>query len=102
MIIAKFESSGVSYINYDTDENPFGLSSGILAEAIKEAAWEKVREKRDTLLRDSDYAVMPDYPLTDAQLAEVKTYRQALRDIPETAADPDAVDWPTKPEFLTQ
>ncbi|HFZ2546493.1 TPA: tail fiber assembly protein [Pseudomonas aeruginosa] len=62
--------------------------------------WSEIRKARNAELSACDYAVMPDYPLSDEQRAEVAAYRQALRDIPDQGDDPDAVAWPNKPEFL--
>ena len=44
----------------------------------------KLREKRNQLLTDSDWTVMPDSPLSDSKKDEWKTYRQALRDLTKT------------------
>ena len=62
------------------------------AEYAKEA-----REKRDELLAETDYLVMPDYPLDEERKAAVLAYRQALRDVPEQAGFPRDVEWPEKP-----
>lgn len=61
---------------------------------------EAARKKRDQLLSDTDYLLMPDYPLEAAELEAVKTYRQALRDVPEQARFPSAIEWPSKPEVI--
>ena len=100
MIINLIKHDGRLHYGVDS-ENP-SLPADVISAALLDQAWALVRKERDTLLRASDYAVMPDYPLTDAQKAEVTAYRQALRDIPETAGSPDAVEWPEKPEVLTQ
>ena len=55
------------------------------------------RQKRDRLIAATDYLVTPDYPISDGRLAKVKTYRQALRDIPEQAGFPRDIVWPKKP-----
>jgi len=64
----------------------------------------EIRAKRNALLIQSDWAVLPDVPLTDAQKTEVQTYRQTLRDFPSTVtgnpATANDVVWPTKPDFL--
>ena len=55
--------------------------------------WTAVRRDRDRRLSQTDYLA-----LSDATLASnMKTYRQALRDVPEDNADPDSISWPTKP-----
>ena len=52
-----------------------------------------LREERDTLLRETDWWVLPDRTSTQEQL----DYRQALRDITNTYTSLDDVVWPTKP-----
>jgi hypothetical protein len=51
---------------------------------------------RNKLLSECDWTQVPDAPLTDAQRDEWRTYRQALRDLPETTdiANPE---FPTPP-----
>lgn len=56
--------------------------------------------KRDRLLTESDYYVLPDYPSTEEGLAAVKVYRQALRDVPQQEDFPMTIIWPTKPAVL--
>ena len=60
----------------------------------------QVRFQRDRLLSACDYYVMPDYPSTEEGLAEVKAYRQALRDITKQQGFPKTVTWPDKPSVL--
>ena len=63
------------------------------------------RDYRNGLLRQSDWTVMPDSPLSDSKKAEWKTYRQTLRDMTKTAnpklsgprLDMSSVTFPTKP-----
>lgn len=62
--------------------------------------WEHIRKNRNADLVACDYAVMPDYPIDDADRAATTAYRQALRDIPDQGDDPDGVVWPEKPAFL--
>lgn len=61
---------------------------------------EAARKKRDQLLSDTDYLLMPDYPLEAPELEAVKTYRHALRDVPEQAGFPSAIEWPERPEVI--
>lgn len=61
-----------------------------------------VRDIRDTKLSETDYLIVPDYPISEERLAEVKTYRQALRDITEQTGFPKDVIWPYVPRFLTK
>jgi len=64
-----------------------------------ESSWANLRMKRDSLLVSSDWTQGNDSPLVDEVKTSWATYRQELRDIPETyASDPDAVVWPDTPE----
>ena len=58
------------------------------------------RLERNRLLRDYDWALAPDSPLTDEQKTEATIYRQALRDLPSQSGFPN-VEFPTKPSFLS-
>ena len=53
----------------------------------------QIREHRDNLLSKTDHLALVDFILTD----EMKTYRQALRDIPANNTVYADVTWPTKP-----
>ena len=71
----------------------------------KEQAWnnnafnraiENLRFKRNNLLAKTDWTALSDSTLTD----NMKTYRQALRDLPsgkDTVAKCENATWPTKP-----
>tara|TARA_R110002072_G_scaffold151470_1_gene300782 strand:- start:13429 stop:13683 length:255 start_codon:yes stop_codon:yes gene_type:complete len=66
------------------------------------AEGDQVRAERDSLLADSDYAVLPDSPAQRAMDTRVAVwaYRQALRDIPQVYEDPSEVVFPEIPEAL--
>jgi hypothetical protein len=68
------------------------------AEQADEIAAAEVREKRDKLIAETDYLLMPDYPISDKNLESIKAYRQALRDLPQQEEFPLDVMWPKKPE----
>jgi hypothetical protein len=59
--------------------------------------WDAIRSQRDALLTSCDWTMLADAPLTAAKKAEWTTYRQALRDIPDSGTDASKVVWPTKP-----
>ena len=62
-----------------------------------------LRAERDRLLRESDWTQLPDAPLTAAERAEWAAYRQALRDLPQQAADRDPRDVaPPRPPRLPE
>ena len=52
-----------------------------------------LREERNRRLAETDWWAMSDRTMTSAQT----TYRQALRDITDSATSLDDVTWPTKP-----
>ena len=60
----------------------------------------QARRKRDFLLENCDYYVMPDYPSTEDGLLKVKEYRQLLRDITSQEGFPKEITWPKKPSVL--
>ena len=60
----------------------------------------RVRAKRDRLITETDYYLMPDYPSNPQNLEELKGYRQALRDLPVQEGFPRNVRWPDVPKFL--
>ena len=59
-----------------------------------ENAWAELRLGRNKRLKQTDYLALSDNTLTD----EMKTYRQALRDLPANTTDPANPVWPSKPE----
>ena len=62
-----------------------------------EIAMQDLRDKRNSLLSQTDYLALSDQTMS----AEMTTYRQALRDITNgltTVADVEAVVFPEKPE----
>ena len=63
--------------------------------------WESsVRAERDSLLAESDYFVMPDYPASEKDLGAVRQYRQSLRDISKQSGFPKTTVFPEKPSVL--
>jgi len=54
---------------------------------------ENLRQRRNQLLAETDYLALSDSTLTD----EMRSYRQALRDLPANTVDPVNPVWPTKP-----
>ena len=74
----------------------------IAARQAEQTAWDngaadraasEAREKRNSLLAETDYLALSDTTLS----SEMSTYRQALRDITSQSGFPTNVTWPTKP-----
>ena len=62
-----------------------------------------LRAARDARLARTDKMLLPDYPITAEALEKVKTYRAALRDLPDQPGAPwdgggEATPWPERPE----
>ena len=56
--------------------------------------WSDIRQQRNALLAASDWRAMPDAPtMSDAWT----NYREALRNLPSTQADPDDITFPEEP-----
>ncbi len=54
---------------------------------------DEARALRDSLLAATDWTANSDVTMSD----EMRTYRQALRDVPAQAGFPDNVTWPERP-----
>lgn len=58
-----------------------------------------VRSKRNSLLAETDYLLMSDYPISEEYLARIKNYRQELRDITKQENFPTDVAFPDFPKI---
>ena len=71
------------------------------ANAAPARALADLRDKRNRLLQSSDWEIMQELEKGNAISDEMKTYRQALRDLPngkDTVAKCTNATWPTKPQ----
>lgn len=59
-----------------------------------EWVWERLRNRRNQLLAACDFRVVPD---ASWDVAPWMAYRQALRDLPDSTADPRLAVWPEEP-----
>jgi len=82
---------------FDADGNQITLDQSLVdaaaAELVTENAWNDLRTKRTQLLTETDYLALVDSTLS----TDMRTYRQALRDLPANTSDPANPTWPTKP-----
>ena len=70
------------------------------ANAAPARALDKLRGKRDNLLNVSDWEIVSELEKGNAISDDMKTYRQALRDLPagkDTVSKCENATWPTKP-----
>jgi len=88
----------VDDVPYDIEGNTITVDmddyNAIVSNTIAELELKQLRAKRDILLAETDWWMMPDRTATDEQ----RSYRQALRDITDTYTSLEDVVWPTKPE----
>lgn len=66
-----------------TEEQPY-----VAPTPTQEELAASIRAERDRRITATDYLVMPDYPISQEKLEEIKVYRQALRDIPQQPGFP--------------
>jgi hypothetical protein len=91
---------------FDANGNSISLDQSLVDAAAAELKAAEpmrlLRRERDRLIAETDWWVLPDRTPTDEQLA----YRQALRNLPDTATPVldssnrlgiSGVTWPTKP-----
>ncbi len=57
----------------------------------------EVRELRDQLIAETDWVIIKAKETSTNVAAAMKTYRQALRDLPSAEGFPYTMTWPTKP-----
>jgi|TARA_A200000159_G_C7022573_1_gene214527 hypothetical protein len=74
----------------ETTETDDGLTNPSLT---TDQLWLFLRNKRNALLQETDIYALSDITMSD----EMKTYRQALRDLPANTSDPANPTFPTKP-----
>ena len=70
-----------------------------LVDKIYILSWDEIRNKRNKLLLATDYTDTLSFKtrMGESVYESWQTYRQALRDIPQTFADTDSIVWPTEP-----
>ncbi|MBQ4836289.1 MULTISPECIES: phage tail assembly chaperone [Pseudoalteromonas] len=61
----------------------------------QDVSWVTVRSQRDNLLAESDVMVLRALEESQSVPTDLVAYRQALRDLPSSAASPEKVTWPT-------
>ena len=93
-------SEGQGIIEGDYQPNDYKIVNG---EAIQRTdnVLEILRNKRNELLKESDWTQLNDCPLSDSKKQEWATYRQELRDLPSSQQATDNIAdviFPTIPE----
>jgi hypothetical protein len=70
-----------------------GAVNAIAESTPAELVWEKAKQQ----LRESDWAMLPDVPMTVEEKQQWVSYRMSLRNIRSQVGFPNAVVWPSKP-----
>ena len=82
---------------FDADGNPITIDQALVdaaaAEIEVEVQWKELRRERNRLIAETDYLALSDATLSE----DMRTYRQALRDLPDNTSDPENPTWPVKP-----
>ena len=85
---------------YNADEAPVKPQ-----EQIVEEAFFNLRSERNNRLAETDYMLLPNYPIEKENLDAMKVYRQALRDLPQEKGAPwidSEIPWPVEPSIFTE
>ena len=95
--VVSINSDGDNAVATDKDGNVVSWDASAVAtkeaELITAYKLSELRIERNRLIAETDYLALSDATLTSA----MSTYRQALRDITDSATSLDDVTWPTKP-----
>lgn len=84
-------TDGVYYQNWvQTDASESEINQRIIQK------WAEIREHRSELLKECDWVVLSDSPITGSVLDSWKNYRQGLRDI-TSQTNPFNIIWPAQP-----
>lgn len=90
----------ITELEKDGDKRRFQIVA--VPEPTTEEIAAQVRAKRDALLAETDFLMMPDYPLGEEDATALKTYRQGLRDVPTQEGFPTEITWPNFPATLSK
>ena len=91
------EYSGLEWLDSGATKPTESALNTKVAELDSAEPMRLLREERNQLLSETDWMVTRSIETGVAMSNDWKTYRQALRDLPTEASDPDAITWPTKP-----
>ena len=82
-------------LTYNSEKQEWIESDDGLDQEVLSNEWhlKVLRKKRNLLLKETDFYALSDVTMSD----EMKTYRQALRDLPANTSDPANPTYPTKP-----
>ena len=88
--ILSWNSQLVDWVVTDKTEEQIAVET----QAKIDAQWTIVRDQRDDYLGSTDILILRAFESGNTANVDVVTYRQALRDIPQTQTDPFNIIWP--------
>lgn len=94
------------YENFGKDEYEFNYETKhVILKSDNDRlalSWDELRDKRNNLLRLTDWTALSDADLTDEQQTKWRAYRQELRNFPSQVSDPadPNLNWPQRPYEL--
>ena len=95
--VKRIEDVESGVIAYDADNNEVVLDADVVTAettaVVNARNLTALRAKRNQLLAETDYLALSDATLSE----DMRTYRQALRDLPANTSDPANPTWPVKP-----
>ena len=95
--VVTISGDGANAVAKDANGNVVGWDATAVGtketELLNALKLDMLRAERNQRLADTDYYGLSDQTMT----SEMSTYRQALRDITESATSLDDVTWPEKP-----
>ena len=92
-------AEGVRVVEDFTDEEweQSKANCQALIDGYDESLFQAIRQHRDHLLSQSDWAMHSDSPLSNAEKAKLTAWRTSLRDLPSSKEDPDDITIPNCP-----
>ena len=81
----------------DPDGNVTLVEDPAKVQARLDTAWASLRAERNARLAACDWTQLADAHLSQDKKDAWATYRQELRDLPESVTDPTAPEWPLDP-----
>ena len=101
--VKRIKDVGGAVVAYDADGNEVTLDADAVASetttVVNARNLRALRVKRNELLAETDWEIIKHKELGTNIPAALKTYRQALRDLPDPSvtSDPANPTWPVKP-----
>lgn len=103
--IEQMLAAGIPVIENQSDETQGSYAFSSMTREQEEklniilGGWDLIRGKRNQLLSACDWTQLPDTVMSFTQTQAWSEYRQALRDLPQTYANPLDTIWPQEPSY---